>query len=371
MPDLHPYPPGSVDHPGEPKPPESGGGQSGTAPAFKLVFMVGLWRSGTSLLHALLNHHPEIALMYEAELLDLWPDGTGMGSGDWPQRLEFYNQTLTRHQIRAETLTQPQPGPEAAIQLYRQFGLSRGATVLGEKSPAYHSRLSNLAARFPEAYFLIIWRDPIACCHSAARAANGNRFFAQRGMATRILFGAEVLARGVESLLRRKRRVHEVVYDELVKNPEAELRRICDFIQVPFLPEMLDLKHADVSSLPPGEHHSKVRSGVIKQGDRAENPVSARITGKAKRYAVLWRERFAALGFARVLVAEPGMAGPGMAERLVDGAAYRFWRAVDRLKYALFRHLPLGAWAWLRGATPRGRGKQRLGEAHVRSGSGR
>ena len=32
------------------------------------VFVVGIWRSGTSLLYTLLNQHPLIALMYEADL---------------------------------------------------------------------------------------------------------------------------------------------------------------------------------------------------------------------------------------------------------------------------------------------------------------
>jgi hypothetical protein len=29
------------------------------------LFVLGMWRSGTSLLYALLNQHPQIALMYE------------------------------------------------------------------------------------------------------------------------------------------------------------------------------------------------------------------------------------------------------------------------------------------------------------------
>ncbi|HZT23644.1 MAG TPA: sulfotransferase, partial [Verrucomicrobiae bacterium] len=36
----------------------------------RLLFVAGIFRSGTSLLYALLNQHPQIALMYECDVLD-------------------------------------------------------------------------------------------------------------------------------------------------------------------------------------------------------------------------------------------------------------------------------------------------------------
>ncbi|MCU1303513.1 MAG: Sulfotransferase family, partial [Candidatus Sulfotelmatobacter sp.] len=32
------------------------------------IFVVGIWRSGTSLLYTLMNQHPQIALTYESDL---------------------------------------------------------------------------------------------------------------------------------------------------------------------------------------------------------------------------------------------------------------------------------------------------------------
>src|SRR5579863_4345776 len=64
------------------------------------LFVVGMFRSGTSLLYALLNQHPQIALMYEGDLPHLqslfWiPRDTA----DWLERWEFWNMALTRHKI--------------------------------------------------------------------------------------------------------------------------------------------------------------------------------------------------------------------------------------------------------------------------------
>ena len=319
----------------------------------RLLFVVGLWRSGTSLAHALLNRHPQIALLYEAEPLELWPRSGGLfPMRDWPRRLEFYNQTFTRHKLDPRRLASTPPGPDGVRMLYREYASGRNATVMGEKAPSYYARLPALGKLFPDAQFVIIWRDPLECCRSAKRAARQNRFFAQRGMAQRMLLGAETLARGVEELLREKRSVCEVVYDDLVKDTEGELRRVCDFLKIPFAPAMLDLKSADTSSVPSGEHHVGVRSGVIGKAAEATEVLPAAFVAKGRRYAKLWRARFSKLAFARALAA-PAEVAPGLAERLADTGVRVFWRGTGAFKHFLFRRIPLSWWARLRSTTPR------------------
>jgi len=314
----------------------------------RVLFVIGLWRSGTSLIHALLNRHPEVALMYEAEPMELWPRSSGLfPRKNWPQRLEFFNQTFTRHQLDPRAFAETLPGLDGALALYREYARARGARIIGEKAPSYHTQLPSLGRLFPEAQFLIIWRDPLPCCRSAARAAQQNRFFAQRGMMQRMFFGAETLALGVEELLREKRNVCEVVYDELVSQPERELRRVCEFLKIPFEPTMLDLKSADVSSVPAGEHHGGVRSGVIIKKEHGEEILPVNFVAKGRRYAQFWRARFANLGFARALP-KTEMRGPGAGEKLMDGCTKFFWRAVDGFKKFLFRQIPISWWKKLR-----------------------
>lgn len=291
--------------------------------------------------------------MYETEPLELWPRRVATGSKDWPQRLEFFNQTFTRHDLKPESFSSTPPGREGALALYREFARKRGAAIMGEKAPSYYARLPMLATFFPDARFLIIWRDPIECCRSALRAASGNRFFAQRGITERIFLGAETLAQGVEWLLREKRYVCEVVYDEVVANPERELRRVCEFLRIPFDPTMLDLKSADVSSVPSGEHHAGVRSGVIGKAAETGEILPAPFIAKGRRYAKLWRERYSELGFARALDIDGETSAPGFLERARDNWARRYWHRVNAGKHLLFRRIPLSWWARLR-ERPRG-----------------
>src|SRR5258707_13051817 len=69
------------------------------------LFVGGMWRSGTSLLYALLNQHSQISLMYEAELPVLRPlFMLRGGKSDWTKRWNFWNSALDRHQISADEI---------------------------------------------------------------------------------------------------------------------------------------------------------------------------------------------------------------------------------------------------------------------------
>src|SRR5437763_14264204 len=69
------------------------------------LFVVGIWRSGTSLLYALLNQHPRIALMYEGDLAHLhslfW---VRRSSSFWLNKWEHWNRALTRHRFHIDRI---------------------------------------------------------------------------------------------------------------------------------------------------------------------------------------------------------------------------------------------------------------------------
>src|SRR6202035_803593 len=69
------------------------------------LFVVAMWRSGSSLLYALLNKHPQVALTFED---DLWLLRSVFRKPaaycDWAARWELRYGTLTRHGIAANDL---------------------------------------------------------------------------------------------------------------------------------------------------------------------------------------------------------------------------------------------------------------------------
>src|SRR5215471_16750786 len=162
----------------------------------RLVFVVGVVRSGTSLLFSMLNQHSQIALMYECDIWDFpTPFSPLRFRHQWLQRQEFYNSALSRHQLifggRLRGLEQVKK-PE---DLYRVVGEGKGATLWGEKSPFYGTRLRRLARRFPDASYILIWRDPVEIYRSVAQAGGHSVFFRQRGMLSRLIFHQEEMIR--------------------------------------------------------------------------------------------------------------------------------------------------------------------------------
>jgi Sulfotransferase family len=200
----------------------------------------------------------------------------------------------------------------------------------------------NIARIFPQAHFIIIWRDPMECCRSTKWAENFQEGFDQKGMLLRTLLGAAVMAEGVDQLRRDGRRVHEVVYANLVKNSEAELRDICKFLEISFDARMLNLETADRTASP------GLQPQIIHSALKGKQLLPPAFVVKCERYAALWFGRYAHLKFAEVLSSFPNRRKPGITEQWMDRGAYFFWRRVDVFKWFVFRHIPLSWWELFR-----------------------
>src|SRR5215469_5294409 len=92
------------------------------------VFVVGPLRSGTSLLYAILNQHPQIGLMYECDVWDFPQMLSRLRlKRDWRTRLEFYNQSLSRHRLAFGENLQCLENVRTPGDLYRAFAETKNA----------------------------------------------------------------------------------------------------------------------------------------------------------------------------------------------------------------------------------------------------
>ena len=112
------------------------------------VFVVGFFRSGTSLLYSLLNQHPQVALMYECNIWDFPEMFSSMRfRGNWLERQEFVNQALSRHRLILRGSLRGLESVKTPQDLYRTFSKGKGAALYGEKSPVYCSHLRRNSSR--------------------------------------------------------------------------------------------------------------------------------------------------------------------------------------------------------------------------------
>jgi hypothetical protein len=307
------------------------------------VFVVGLWRSGTSLLYTLLNQHPGIALMYEADLSLLSPLFRKGGSNpDWLERWEFWNQALSRHRINIDRQQIPaivRDLPAGAEIVWKQYA---GDALYGEKSPNYYDRLQWLAREFPAARFVVIWRDPADICRSILRAAeSGSSFFAKRGITHRALIGMRRMKSECEALAGRGVPLHQVQYEEMIKNPEAALSAICDFLQIPFDPQMASLEGADRSAIYEADHHAGVKSKTIGSKKVREEVLPLAFKNKIDRYVAYWQKEYEGGWPAYPKPDEGKHPQPGLMERTTDEIYFRTLRAFDRFTSLVYCYAPI------------------------------
>lgn len=111
------------------------------------VFVVGMWRSGTSLLYALLNQHPQIGLMYESDFALLSPLFVlPRKSSSWVPKVDSWNGALTRHKIDTASIPENTVGlPNAFREVAQQYARKKGATIWGCKSPNYYDCMNQLS----------------------------------------------------------------------------------------------------------------------------------------------------------------------------------------------------------------------------------
>jgi hypothetical protein len=307
------------------------------------LFVVAMWRGGSSLLYALLNKHPQVALTFEA---DLWLLRSVFRKPaaycDWAARWEFWNSALTRHGITASDL----PGgvadyATAFTAVHRAYAARKGAVIWGDKSPVYSDSLPELARLFPQARFIIQWRDPAATANAIARAAQAG--FKRPGAYLRGIIGYQVLKSGVDFLLSRGQPVCQVTYEELTSDTAKVMEQVCRFLEIPYLGELADLRGADRSAILtdlPSAHHSLLRGDEIVRTPRPvilDQAVRQKING----YVNLWKRRYDGQWPPSVLADADDVALPRLSERIGDQVAYRAVRVFEQFRHVCYSYAPL------------------------------
>ena len=282
--------------------------------------------------------------MYECDVWD-FPAvlSTVRFRGDWRARLEFYNQSLSRHRLIFGENLHGLENVRTPGDLYRIFAESKDAKVFGEKSPFYCTRLCQLAKNYPGCHFILIWRDPVEIHQSIQDAARESRFFRRAGTLNRLIFYQERMIQEAAKLNHSESRVHHLTYADLIDRTEESCRGICQFLNIEFDHKMLNLEGADLSAVFRSPQHDYLRNGKIQRRPSSNNGGSPRGILKLERYRNRW-DRMRRELFHHETALSHG-AEPGRTERLYHQFAGSMICRTDAAKRALIEFLPL---PWLR-----------------------
>jgi protein-tyrosine sulfotransferase len=215
-------------------------------------FIIGSGRSGNTLMRAMLHAHPQLAIPPESYVLtevawlgriyrdDPWPAQVDRVLGLFDTEEFRATWDLPLGPVRERLLAAPpeERGVDAIVDaVYREYARYRagGARRWGDKTPRNTLYLPWIADLFPEARYIHMLRDGRDVALSYARAG---LYPTPEAAAARWVASVRHVRRFRKSV--PAGRFLEVRYEDLVAAPEAGLERVCEFLQVPFHPEMLD-----------------------------------------------------------------------------------------------------------------------------------
>jgi len=112
-----------------------------------------------------------------------------------------------------------------------------------DKTPRYYFVIRELAELFPNARFVFLLRNPMAVLVSVIKTWVKDNSFWLREFKSDLLVAPANLVRGIEDLSRNAIVIH---FEQMVQQPEAELRRLCAYLRLEFEPEMLNYASRDL-----------------------------------------------------------------------------------------------------------------------------
>ena len=208
------------------------------------IFLLSLPRSGSTLTQHLLATNGEIATTAEAWILlpvlyALRAEGA---------TAEYNHQTAARTiNYFCESLPNGRGDYLSAV---RQFALALYCKAAPgnqryflDKTPRYHFVVDVLFEAFPEGKFIFLWRNPLAVAASYLNSWSRSGFSVNR-FRKELVGGFERLTRAYEHHAYRSTSVR---YEDIVSDPAGSQKRLFEYLELDWSPELLDrLPHSNI-----------------------------------------------------------------------------------------------------------------------------
>lgn len=291
------------------------------------VFVLGYKRSGTTVFRLMLNEHPQLFIPTESEYIQHAPKRFRkrvFQKGQIDTVLKqlptgSFDQFLDREQMRPY-LEAALPGDVSVViaSLYEACAehLGKPEARWGDKKPQHWQFVPGLRRWYPKAQFIHICRDPRDVIASIEQHL-------PEQVHGRDLLPSHVISAWHWNHVVRLMQRHadeidpavftQVKYEQLMADPENELRRLCGFLGIEYLPQMLGFQEQ--------AKDDRVQ-GAFRFGALHENTAKQVSTQRIGRYQNTLSERqvadieaIAAAGM-RIKGYQPTMPPVGLARRL-------------------------------------------------------
>jgi len=215
----------------------------------RLIFLISLPRSGSTLLQHLIGSHAEVGITAEPWILlpaayALRPTGVTSTYGADIASIainDFLRQIPDGEQEYCIAVR------KMALHLYDAHMRQHDKQRFLDKTSRYYMIFPELVRIFPNAKFIFLYRNPLAMLSSFLEVMvqqDWRKLGENPGIRCDLKTGLATMAQAAESL---GDTAPSVRYEDLVADPEATLRQICDKIELDFESRMLTYGDSGVS----------------------------------------------------------------------------------------------------------------------------
>lgn len=205
-------------------------------------FIVGVGRSGTTLLRLMLDAHPDLAIPTETHFVPAFLQvAETTQSSDAALQVLATAETWPNLGLDLAAVGQafgalaPFTPADAVRAVFRLYAQGQGKPRWGDKTPPYRTCMAEIARHLPEARFIHIIRDgrDVALSYRGLWFGPGDDIERQARFWVAEIERARAQAEHLPFYM-------ELKFEDLIVRPQNELERICRFLDLPFNGAMLD-----------------------------------------------------------------------------------------------------------------------------------
>ena len=218
-----------------------------------LIFLIGQPRSGTTLLQRILGNHAEVHTVSEPWIL-LYPlyflkhEGWDADFGADLARDAYVEFAKNLKGGNSDYISAVQ---QMCQYLYNRVLEGTGKKYFLDKTPRYYLVIREIIHVFPKAKVIILFRNPIAVLCSILNTWIGKNHELLYHYKKDLLDAPSLLLEAIDEY---PSRILKVYYEDLVENPEQELRSICGNLNIPFVEGILEYSKATLPRWKYGDH---------------------------------------------------------------------------------------------------------------------
>lgn len=219
----------------------------------KLIFLISQPRAGSTLLQKILGSHPEIHTISEPWLM-LHPFYALRTNGFEAE----YNAKLAKNALDDFINTLPGKENDYFEGLHRMYSylyertlVNSGKKYFLDKTPRYYFIIPELIRTFPDAHYIFLLRNPLSVLCSILDTWVKKNWFTLYYYRHDLIQAPRLLLEGMQ-ILSDKGII--LKYEQLLRNPEDEIKQICKRIGIEFVPEIIEYGHFDFPQWRYGDH---------------------------------------------------------------------------------------------------------------------